>query len=61
MLGDDSLRELCDVRHISVDRLHVDRDPFWFPYTDRGYTWFRRGLSALFGGGSIGRRLGRLF
>jgi len=61
-LGDDSLREMCDQRHISVDRVSLgERDPLWFPYTDASYGWFRRGLRAMFGGGGIVKRISELF
>ena len=60
-MGDDSLREMCDVRHISVDRVHMAKDPMWFPYTDKGYTWFKRGLKAMFSGGGVIKRISELF
>ena len=61
VMGDDSLREMCDTRHISTDRIHVEKDPFWYPYSEKSYTWFKRGLRAMFGGGSIVRRITEMF
>lgn len=62
VMGEDSLRDMCDVQHISADRLKVPgKDPLWFPYTEGSYQWFRRGLRVLFSGGSILRRIGELF
>ena len=61
VMGDESLRELCDARHISVDRIHVERDPFWFPYSERSYDWFRKGLRTLFGGGGLISKVRDLF
>jgi succinate-semialdehyde dehydrogenase/glutarate-semialdehyde dehydrogenase len=61
VLGEESLRDMCDVRHISTDRIKMgSRDPLWFPYTESSYSWFKRGLRALFSGGSILRRIGEL-
>ncbi len=43
-MGDDALREMCDQRHISVDRFLVgDSDPLWFPYTEKSYGWYEEG------------------
>ena len=50
-VGDDALREMCDVRHVSVDRVHMAKDPLWYPYTDKAYAWYRKGLRAMFSGG----------
>jgi len=61
-MGDDSLREMCNVKHISVDRLKMgERDPLWFPYTEKSYGYFRKGIKALFGGGSVLRRISEMF
>jgi len=60
-MGDDALREMCDVRHISVDRVHMARDPMWFPYTDKSYAWFKRGLRAMFSSGGVIKRISELF
>jgi succinate-semialdehyde dehydrogenase/glutarate-semialdehyde dehydrogenase len=62
VMGDESLREMCDVRHISVDRVALgSKDPLWFPYTDKAYEWFRRGMRAMFSSGSIFQRIGEFF
>jgi succinate-semialdehyde dehydrogenase/glutarate-semialdehyde dehydrogenase len=60
-MGEDALREMCDQRHIGVDRVRMARDPFWYPYTEQGYTWFRKGMRAMFGGGGLLKRVGGLF
>jgi succinate-semialdehyde dehydrogenase/glutarate-semialdehyde dehydrogenase len=60
-LGDDALREMCDVRHVSVDRVPMEKDPFGFPYTEKSYAWFKKGLRVLFGGGSVVKKLSELF
>jgi succinate-semialdehyde dehydrogenase/glutarate-semialdehyde dehydrogenase len=61
-MGDDALREMCDQRHISVDRMAMgQKDPLWFPYTEQSYGWFRKGLSLLFDGGGIAKKISDLF
>jgi succinate-semialdehyde dehydrogenase/glutarate-semialdehyde dehydrogenase len=60
-MGDDALREMCQPKHISVDRVAPARDPMWFPYTDKGYAWFQRGLRALYSGGGLVRRVLEMF
>jgi len=60
--GEQSLRDLCDTKYVSFDRLHpLSRDPVWFPYTARSYAWLRRGAGLLFGHGSLAKRVGSLF
>jgi acyl-CoA reductase-like NAD-dependent aldehyde dehydrogenase len=60
-MGEDSLREMCNVKHISVDRIAMQREPIWFPYTAGTYPWFRRGLRALFSGGGVLQKISELF
>jgi succinate-semialdehyde dehydrogenase/glutarate-semialdehyde dehydrogenase len=61
-LGDDALREMCDQRHISVDRLAMgQKDPLWFPYTEKSYAWFKKGMKVMFGGGGLWKRISELF
>jgi acyl-CoA reductase-like NAD-dependent aldehyde dehydrogenase len=61
-MGDDALREMCDQRHISVDRMAMgSKDPLWFPYTEKSYAWFRKGLKVMFGGGGLVKRISELF
>ena len=61
-MGDEALREMCDQRHISVDRLAMgDKDPLWFPYTEKSYGWFKKGMRVMFGGGGIVKKISELF
>jgi succinate-semialdehyde dehydrogenase/glutarate-semialdehyde dehydrogenase len=61
-LGDDSLREMCNVRHISVDRMALgQKDPLWFPYTEKSYAWFKKGMRVMFGGGGVLKKISDLF
>jgi succinate-semialdehyde dehydrogenase/glutarate-semialdehyde dehydrogenase len=61
-MGDDALREMCDVRHISVDRVAVGQsDPLWFPYTEKSYAWFKKGMRVMFGGGGLLKKISDLF
>jgi acyl-CoA reductase-like NAD-dependent aldehyde dehydrogenase len=61
VLGDDSLREMCDAKHISVDRVALEREPYWFPYDQRTLGLLRRASRLLFGGGGLASKLGSLF
>ncbi len=59
--GEDALREMCEVRHVMVDRVpSLERDPIWFPYTPELLKWAFKGARALFGGGSLASKLGEL-
>jgi succinate-semialdehyde dehydrogenase/glutarate-semialdehyde dehydrogenase len=61
-MGDDALREMCNQRHVSVDRVPVGgKDPLWFPYTEKSYGWFKKGLRVMFGGGGIVKKISELF
>jgi len=61
VMGDESLREMCDVRHVNVDRIHTAKEPIWFPYTEKGYSVFRRTTKLLFSGGGPLKKLIELF
>jgi succinate-semialdehyde dehydrogenase/glutarate-semialdehyde dehydrogenase len=59
--GEDALRDMCDVRHVNVDRIGTgERELIWYPYTPEGLKWLMKGARALFGGGNIVRRLSEL-
>jgi succinate-semialdehyde dehydrogenase/glutarate-semialdehyde dehydrogenase len=59
--GEEALRQMAETRLVTVDRIpSLDRDPHWYPYTPRGYDWFKRGLRTLYGQGSLLRRIGEL-
>ncbi|HRI66789.1 MAG TPA: aldehyde dehydrogenase family protein [Polyangium sp.] len=60
-MGEESLREMCFVKHISVERIAMgEKDPLQFPYTAKSYGLFRKGLRALFSGGGFLQRIGEL-
>jgi succinate-semialdehyde dehydrogenase/glutarate-semialdehyde dehydrogenase len=60
--GEDALRDMAEIRHVSVDRIpSPSRDPFWYPYTPKSYGWFLRGMRAVFSRGSVVQRLSELF
>jgi succinate-semialdehyde dehydrogenase/glutarate-semialdehyde dehydrogenase len=60
--GAESLREMCQRKHVSFDRVRPpERDPLWFPYTARSFHWLQRAARLLFGGGTLGKRIGELF
>jgi succinate-semialdehyde dehydrogenase/glutarate-semialdehyde dehydrogenase len=59
--GEDALRDLAETRTITVDRLpSPSRDPMWYPYSEKGYRWFSKGLRALYGRGGLLQRLADL-
>jgi acyl-CoA reductase-like NAD-dependent aldehyde dehydrogenase len=59
--GEDALRALCDVKHLSFDRIAApSRDPLWFPYSDKGYRFALRALRALYSGGPVLARVREL-
>jgi succinate-semialdehyde dehydrogenase/glutarate-semialdehyde dehydrogenase len=61
VMSDESLREMCDVRHVNSERMSMPGDPFWFPYTEKSYAMFRKGLRLMFGGGSLFDRIKGMF
>jgi succinate-semialdehyde dehydrogenase/glutarate-semialdehyde dehydrogenase len=59
--GEDALRDMCDARHVNVDRFgSFEREPIWYPYTPESFKWLMKGARALFGGGGIGKKIGEL-
>jgi succinate-semialdehyde dehydrogenase/glutarate-semialdehyde dehydrogenase len=60
MAGDESLREMCDVRHVNVDRIATSDDPLWFPYTERGLNLARKATRLVLGGGSFLKKLSQI-
>jgi succinate-semialdehyde dehydrogenase/glutarate-semialdehyde dehydrogenase len=40
--GEEGLLEMTEAKHISVERLNLNRDVFWFPYTEKAARWFDR-------------------
>jgi succinate-semialdehyde dehydrogenase/glutarate-semialdehyde dehydrogenase len=58
--GDDSLRDMCDVKLVSVDRIRPpSSDPLWYPYTARSFHWLQRGMRLLFSPGGMLQRIGK--
>jgi succinate-semialdehyde dehydrogenase/glutarate-semialdehyde dehydrogenase len=43
------LRDLCQLRHVNYDRVHLPREIWWYPYKQRTYRWLLRGMKVLFG------------
>lgn len=46
--SDEGLRNLCQQRHVNLDRLALRRELWWHPYTERSYRFLLRGLKLLF-------------
>ncbi len=60
-MGEESLRDMCYIKHISVERIAMgEKDPLQYPYTANSYGWLRKGLRALFSGGGVLQRIGEL-
>lgn len=60
--GDEGLRAMCDVRHVSYDRFPLGpRDPLWFPYSEAARQTVAKGLRVLYRRGSAVRKLLDLF
>jgi succinate-semialdehyde dehydrogenase/glutarate-semialdehyde dehydrogenase len=62
VMGDESLREMCDVRHVNVDRMAMGSDnPMWYPYSEKGLSLARKATKVLFGGGGLLKKIGKMF
>jgi succinate-semialdehyde dehydrogenase/glutarate-semialdehyde dehydrogenase len=59
--GVEGLREMCQRKHVSWERVRTPRPPHWFPYTAKSFHWLQRGMRLLFGGGNLAKRIGDLF
>lgn len=60
VLGDDSLRDMSDVKHVNTGRTTLGADALWFPYGDRAYGLLSKGMRGLFGRGSVLERIAKL-
>jgi succinate-semialdehyde dehydrogenase/glutarate-semialdehyde dehydrogenase len=50
--GDDSLRHMCQQRHVNYDLLPtMNREPYWYPYGPNLYGLFKRVMGGLLGTG----------
>jgi acyl-CoA reductase-like NAD-dependent aldehyde dehydrogenase len=47
--SDEGLRDLCQERHVNIDRLAPRRDLWWYPYSDRTLGLLMKGMRLLFG------------
>ncbi len=60
--GAHALRDLCDVRHVNVERFALPvADAGGFPYTEAGYRFARRAMRALLTRGGVARKIASLF
>ena len=46
--GDDGLRDMCQTRHVNVDRIAPARDLWWYPYSDKTLGNMLKGLRLLY-------------
>ncbi len=62
VMGEEGLRAMCHVRHISVDRVKMPRkNPLGFPYTETSYRMFQKAVRAMYTSGGVLKRLAELF
>lgn len=60
--GEDSLRGMCEARHVFSGRLpEASVEPLWFPYSDKAYTWQLRILRAIYTRAGLVKRIQSLF
>jgi acyl-CoA reductase-like NAD-dependent aldehyde dehydrogenase len=43
------LRELCQLRHVNYDRVHLPRELWWYPYKEQTYKLLLRGMRLVLG------------
>jgi acyl-CoA reductase-like NAD-dependent aldehyde dehydrogenase len=46
--SDEGLRDLCQTRHVNVDRLAPRRDIWWYPYSDKAHRLMLTAMRLLF-------------
>jgi succinate-semialdehyde dehydrogenase/glutarate-semialdehyde dehydrogenase len=46
--SDEGLRDLCQTRHVNVDRLAPKRDLWWYPYSDKAHGFMLKAMRFLF-------------
>jgi succinate-semialdehyde dehydrogenase/glutarate-semialdehyde dehydrogenase len=62
VMGEEGLRAMCHVRHLSIDRIKMPKkNPLAFPYTEAGYRMFSKAVRAMYTSGGVLKRLAELF
>ncbi|GAC1351645.1 MAG: aldehyde dehydrogenase family protein [Polyangiales bacterium] len=57
--GEEALRDMSHAIQVNVDRFgSLEREPIWYPYTPELLKWATKASRALFGGGTLLRKLG---
>ncbi|MSP17378.1 MAG: aldehyde dehydrogenase family protein [Myxococcales bacterium] len=46
--SDDGLRELCQKRHVNVDRFATKRELWWYPYSPKAFNFMLKAMRFLF-------------
>lgn len=60
--GEDGLRDMCEARHVNVDRFgSLEREIFWHPYSSETTKLLFKATRALFGGGGVVQKLAEFF
>jgi succinate-semialdehyde dehydrogenase/glutarate-semialdehyde dehydrogenase len=47
--SDEGLRDMCQARHVNVDRIAPRRDLWWYPYSDKTFGLLLKAMRLLFG------------
>lgn len=59
--GEDALRDMCEARHINVDRFgSLEREPYWHPYTGESLKLLIKATRILFSNGGVMQKLSEL-
>jgi acyl-CoA reductase-like NAD-dependent aldehyde dehydrogenase len=59
--GEEGLRDLCQMRHVSYDRVKpLKRNPLAFPYTAQRFRWMLKALRTVYGGGEVFQKIREL-
>jgi acyl-CoA reductase-like NAD-dependent aldehyde dehydrogenase len=62
VMGEEGLRAMCHVRHVSVERVRMPKkNPLGFPYGESGYRMMLKAVQAMYGAGNLIERLSKLF
>ncbi len=58
--GEEVLRQMSELRHVSYDRMTIARNAFGYPYSGDRFRWLLRGVRTLFSGGDVLQKISEL-
>lgn len=62
VMGEEGIRSMCNVKHLCLERVKMPRkNPLAFPYTEKGFRFFSKGLRAMYTSGGFFKRISELF